>query len=127
MRIRLRTPLTALVLGGTFAILLPHVGHAQAIDDVAQSATARFLKAWAYVINMAGFIGGGGMLLASVFGWYMHQKNPNAGRGLGLVLAGFVCGALLLSFPFLAKTASLSVFSGGVQATGDQKMMKFDQ
>lgn len=127
MRTRLRTPLTALVLGGTLAILLPHVGHAQAIDDITQQASQHVLKAWSYLINMVGFVGGGALLLASVFGWYMHQKNPNAGRGLGLVLAGFVCAALLLSFPFLARTTSLSVFSGGVQATGDQKMMKFDQ
>lgn len=101
--------------------------HAQAIDQMAQTASAHVITAWGYVLNMVCWIGGGLLLAISIFSWYQHQRNPNSGIRMGMVLAGLVCGGLLLTLPFLAKTATFTLFDQSPAVTGEQKQMLFDQ
>lgn len=101
--------------------------HAQAFDQVAQSASAHVIAGWGYLLNMVCWIGGGLLLAISVFSWYQHQRNPNSGIRMGMVIAGLVCGGLLLTLPFLAKTATFTLFDQSPAVTGEQKQMLFDQ
>ena len=44
-----------------------------------------------------------------------------------MIIAGFICGGILLAFPFLAKTASFTMFGTAPSVTGEQQQMKFDK
>lgn len=101
--------------------------HAQAIDQIAQNATTHINLAWGYLMNMVCWVGGGLLLAISVFAWYQHQRNPNAGIRMGMVLTGVVCGGFLLTLPFLARTTSYTLFEQNPAVTGEQKQMLFDQ
>jgi hypothetical protein len=101
--------------------------HAQAIDTVTQQASEHISVAFSYALNTICFVGGGILLAMAIFGWWQHQRNPNAGSRPTMVLAGFICGGLLLAFPFVARTASFTVFGQGPSATGAQQQMQFNQ
>lgn len=101
--------------------------HAQAIDTIAQTATGHVSTAFSYILNTACFIGGGLLLAMALFGWWQHQRNPNAGSKPTVVLAGFVVAGLLLALPFVAKTATFTLFGQGPSVTGAQQQMQFNQ
>lgn len=109
------------------AALHANAAHAQAIDTVAQAATGHIDTAFGYMLNTICFVGGAILLAMAVFGWWQHQRNPNAGARPTMVLAGFLCGGLLLAFPFVVKTATFTVFGQGPSATGAQQQMQFNQ
>ena len=122
-RLRSAAVLTAMAV----AALHVDAAQAQAIDVVAQQASGHISTAFGYIINTVCFVGGGSLLAIAIFGWWQHQRNPNAGSKPTMVLAGFICGGLLLAFPFVAKTASFTVFGQGPSATGAQQQMQFNQ
>lgn len=107
--------------------LLVSQAHAQAIDTIMQQSTGHALGAWAYFLNAFCWIVGSIMLIMCGMGWYQHQRNPNAGSRPGLMVAAGVLGGVLLAFPFLAKTASFTLFNQGPTVTGEQQQMKFDK
>lgn len=108
------------------ALIAPEA-RAQAIDDITRDASTHISSGFSYGLNAFCFIGGAILLAISVMGWWQHQRNPNAGARPGMIIAGFICGGILLAFPFLAKTASYTIFDQAPSVTGDQAEMKFDK
>ncbi|MCI1374172.1 MAG: hypothetical protein LKH33_08550 [Acetobacter sp.] len=109
------------------AFLLAPAAHAQAIDDITRDATQKGMNAFGMALNAVCFIGGGLLLAMAIFGWWQHQRNANAGSKPSMIIAGFICGGILLVFPFFAKTASFTMFGVAPSVTGEQQQMKFDK
>ena len=119
--------LAAPALSALSFLAFASAAHAQAVDDVMQAATQKGMNAFGMVLNAVCFIGAGILLAMAVFGWWQHQRNANAGTKPGMIMAGFICGGILLAFPFLAKTASFTMFGTAPSVTGEQQQMKFDK
>lgn len=109
------------------APLLIGDAHAQAADDIAQTATNHLNKAFAYIINSVCFCGGGYLLLSGITALYQKHKNNNAGTSASRIGFAFLCGTMLIGFPFLVRTASLSFWNESPTVTGEQRMMMFDR
>ncbi|MGY8607176.1 hypothetical protein ACTVH1_16010 [Gluconobacter cerinus] len=114
-------------LSALSSLALTSAAHAQAIDDITRDATQKGMNAFGMALNAFCFIGGGLLLAMAILGWWQHQRNPNAGSKPGMIIAGFICGGILLAFPFLAKTASFKMFGTAPSVTGEQQQMKFDK
>lgn len=129
MTIRIKSHVT-LAIGATALILpaLTGIGHAQAVDEIMQNATGHVNTAWGYLINSVGFVGGGGLLMGSLF--FAYKKHNGMGgnnTGYGKILSAAVVGTLLLALPFYERTASMTVFGAKASITGDQQTIKFTQ
>lgn len=129
MTIRIKSHVT-LALGATALILpaLTGIGHAQAVDEIMQNATGHVNTAWGYLINSVGFVGGGGLLMGSLFSAYRkHNGMGGNNTGYGKILAAAVVGTCLLALPFYERTASMTVFGAKASITGEQQTIKFSQ
>lgn len=129
MNVRIKTHVT-LALGVTVLLTPALMGfaHAQAIDELMQSATARANNAWGYLINSVGFIGGGGLLMGSLF--YAYKKHNRTGGNdvsYGRIIAAAVVGTCLLALPFYERTVSSTIFGSRATITGEQQTIRFDQ
>ncbi|MDE7548230.1 hypothetical protein PY793_09585 [Acetobacter fabarum] len=107
-------------------LLIGHA-HAQAADEIAEAATNRANRAVAYLINAICFSGGAFLLLSGITSLYQKHKNNNAGTTMSKIGFAFFCGTMLIGFPFLVRTASLSLWNEGPTVTGEQRMMTFDR
>lgn len=129
MNVRIKSHV-ALALGATALIVpaLTGVGHAQAIDEMMQTATGHANTAWGYLLNAVGFIGGGGLLVGSLFSAYKkHNGMGGNNTGYGKILAAAVVGTCLLALPFYERTASTTLWGTKATITGDQQTIKFNQ
>ncbi|BBC81879.1 hypothetical protein AcetOrient_orf00263p (plasmid) [Acetobacter orientalis] len=129
MTIRIKSHVT-LALGATALILpaLTGIGHAQAVDEVMQNATGHINTGWGYLINSVGFVGGGGLLIGSLFSAYKkHNGMGGNNTGYGKILAAAGVGTCLLALPFYERTASMTVFGAKASITGEQQTIKFSQ
>ncbi|MBF0871585.1 MULTISPECIES: hypothetical protein [Gluconobacter] len=117
----------ALGVSAISTVLLAPAAHAQAVDDIMRDSTQKIMTGFGTGLNAFCYIVGGAFLAMAIFGWWQHQRNPNAGSKPGMIIAGFICGGILLAFPFLAKTASFTVFGTAPSVTGEQQQMKFDK
>jgi hypothetical protein len=102
--------------------------HAQAIDERMRSVTGHVNEAWGYVLNSFGFIGGGGLLMGSLF--FAYRKHNRVGSNditYGRIIAALVIGTCLLCMPFYVGTASMTIFNAKNTITGEQQTIKFDQ
>ncbi|MFT8369758.1 MAG: hypothetical protein ABF719_10855 [Acetobacter sp.] len=107
-------------------LLIGHA-HAQAVDEITEGATNHLNRAVAYIFNAICFSGGGFLLLSGITSLYQKHKNNNAGTTMSKIGFAFLCGTMLIGFPFLVRTASLSFWSEGPTVTGEQRMMMFDR
>ena len=129
MTIRIKSHVT-LAIGATALILpaLTGIGHAQAVDEIMQNATGHVNTGWGYLINSVGFVGGGGLLMGSLFSAYRkHNGMGGNNTGYGKILAAAVVGTCLLALPFYERTASMTVFGAKASITGEQQTIKFSQ
>lgn len=129
MTIRIKSHVT-LALGATALILpaLTGIGHAQAVDEIMLNATGHVNTGWGYLINSVGFVGGGGLLMGSLFSAYRkHNGMGGNNTGYGKILAAAVVGTCLLALPFYERTASMTVFGAKASITGEQQTIKFSQ
>lgn len=108
------------------ALGMPHA-HAQAIDDLTRTATGHFNDAAAMGFNSVCWIVGGALFINAIWGWYQHTRNPNAGTRMVMVFAGIVAGGLLLTLPFIVRTATFTLFGTSASVDGSQQMMRFDK
>lgn len=129
MNVRIKSHLTlALCASALIVPVLTGVSHAQAIDELMQNATTRVNTAWGYLLNAVGFIGGGGLLMGSLFSAYRkHNGMGGNNTGYGKVLAAAVVGTCLLGLTFYERTASTTVFGSKASITGEQQKITFDQ
>lgn len=130
MNVRIKShviPALGLVILG--AVVLTGVCHAQeAIDQKMQAATGHVNTAWGYLLNSVGFIGGGSLLLGSLFSAYRkHNGTGGNNTGYGKILAAAVIGTCLLGLPFYEGTASATLWGAKATITGEQQMIKFNQ
>jgi cytochrome bd-type quinol oxidase subunit 2 len=129
MNVRIKSHVT-LALGVT-ALLTPALmgfAHAQAIDEIAQSATNRINIAWGYLINMIGYVGGVGLLFGSLFFAYKkHNRTGGNDVSYGRIIAAAVVGTCLLAIPFYERTVSSTIFGSRATITGEQQTIRFDQ
>lgn len=129
MNARIKSHVT-LALGVT-VILTPallEIGHAQAIDEIAEAATRRINIAWGYLINTVGYVGGVGLLCGSLF--FAYRKHNRVGSNdvsYGRIIAAAVVGTCLLALPYYARTSSWTFFGARGTITGEQQTIKFDQ
>lgn len=109
--------------------VLTGVCHAQeAVDERMQSATSHVNTAWGYLLNSVGFIGGGGLLLGSLFNAYKKHNRTGANDiSYGKILAAAVIGTCLLGLPFYEGTVSATLWDSRATITGEQQMIKFNQ
>lgn len=113
----------------SFALpLIPVSAHAQAIDTITQATTGHVNNAWGYLLNSVCWVLGGSLLLGSIWGLYQkHRNNSGMNASMGKIVAGALCGAILVGFPFYVKTASFTIWDATSTVTGEQKMMTFDK
>lgn len=118
----------ALMIGAIAMLSMHNVAHAQAFDEVAQNTSQRVTSGFSYIINGICFIGGSIFLIASIWGIYSHMKGNNNRPGvlLGSIVGLFLSGAML-SLPFIAKTASSTLFGSAPSVTGENQKMMFDK
>lgn len=129
MNARIKSHVT-LALGVTVLLTpaLMEIGHAQAIDEIAQSATNRINIAWGYLINMIGYVGGVGLLFGSLFFAYKkHNRTGGNDVSYGRIIAAAVVGTCLLAIPFYERTVSSTIFGSRATITGEQQTIRFDQ
>ncbi|WP_025827378.1 hypothetical protein [Acetobacter okinawensis] len=129
MNVRIKSHV-ALALGATALVVpaLTGVGHAQAIDEMMQTATGHVNTAWGYLINSVGFIGGGGLLIGSLFSAYKkHNGMGGNNTSYGKILGAAVVGTCLLALPFYERTASTTLWGSKATITGEQQTIKFNQ
>jgi len=100
---------------------------AQAIDEVTRTTTNHLDDAAALGFNSFCWIVGGALFIIAIWGWYQHTRNPNAGTRMGMVFAGIVAGGLLLTLPFMVRTATFTLFGTSASVDGSQQMMRFDK
>jgi len=115
-----------IIAAATLLLCMPHA-HAQAIDDLTRTATGHFNDAAAMGFNSVCWIVGGALFIIAIWGWYQHTRNPNAGTRMGMVFAGIVAGGLLLTLPFIVRTATFTLFGTSASVDGSQQMMRFDK
>jgi len=115
------------VIAAAVILLGSHAAYAQDIEQITRDASGHGLNTFAMGFNLFCWALGGSLFIIAIWGWYQHTRNPNAGARLGTVFAGIVAGGLLLTLPFVVRTATFTLFGTSASVDGSQQMMRFDK